>query len=104
MPFRPRPSRRHAVLRRLAAVRDESAALDADDRWASRMGQAAHELGPVFASFATYLGSRLDLLRAADCRALARASAVGRCSPPARIKQILDGELGGAAAIADLRP
>src|SRR5436190_21757567 len=91
MPFRPRPSRRHAVLRRLAAVRDASAALDADDRWASRLGQAAHEPGPVFASFATYRGSRLDLLRAAARRALGPPAAGGPCPPPPRRRLVRAG-------------
>jgi hypothetical protein len=53
-------------------------------------------LGPVFGAFAAYMGSRIDLLPASDCRQLARAERTGRATPPHEVRALVAAELARA--------
>jgi hypothetical protein len=99
VPFRPRPSRRQAVTAALSAVAAGTTVFDSDERWAGRLRQTAAELGPVFAAFADYLATRVDLLRVADCRALAYTRTTSLVWPVGRVAQALGEEHGGRAVV-----
>jgi ubiquinone biosynthesis protein len=101
VPFRSRRTRRDEVRHGLAAL----TRADAGDReqWASRVRVALESLGPLFASFGTYLGSRIDLLSAGECRELAACA-----SPPlsvAHLRTLLGRERpDGIAWLRDVDP
>lgn len=101
VPFRAPRSRLETVVARLAPVASAREAFDRDNNWASALGQAAEDLGPVFASFAAYLATRVDLLAVSDCRELARVRTRARW-PVERIARTIAAELSDAGAIVDL--
>jgi hypothetical protein len=95
VPFRPRFRRRDEINRHLAAW--ESAG-DARGDWASRARGVLEGLGPVFGAFAAYIGSRIDLLPAMDCRELARADRTGRAASPDVVQSLLSADLASMGA------
>lgn len=65
-----------------------------------RLREALAELGPVFASFGRYLGSRPDLLPVADCLELAALPDAGEPSPASDVLERIAAELG--SPVSDL--
>jgi hypothetical protein len=89
IPFRPPFRRRDEVARQVAAW-DAGAAAGED--WPMRARRELEDLGPVPGAFAAYLGSRIDLFSATDCRALAGARRKGRASAPDVVRSLLSAE------------
>ena len=92
--------RRHDVEERLrqigvpAHAAPPSGRLVPEERHGARLRAALESLGPVFASFGLYLGSRLDLLPRRDCQELGRIRDVGFPAPPSDLVQLFRRELG----------
>jgi hypothetical protein len=82
--FRSCRSRRDQVLQCVSAL-TRTAMVDDAEQWARRVRSTLEGLGPLFASFAAYVGSRIDLLTTDECNELARCAVLSR-------------ELAGAAA------
>ncbi len=61
----------------------------------ARLRGACEELGPVFRSFARSLASRVDLLPASDCLALAATADWVRPLPSTAVREQIVAELGG---------
>jgi hypothetical protein len=60
----------------------------------ARLREGLESLGPVFASFGRYLGSRADLLPVADCLVLAGIPDLGEAAPPGAVAERIAAELG----------
>jgi ubiquinone biosynthesis protein len=82
---------RHGLLRRPYAVATGTAF---GDGFAARLGAALLELGPGFAAFGRYLGSRPDLLDAASALELLALPDRGAAAPPEIVRALLAVELG----------
>ena len=65
-----------------------------DGQFGRRMSETLSALGPVFSVFGGYLVSRPDLLSPPDCLALAVRPERSQPTPPARVREQLERELG----------
>ena len=83
--------RRREVERHLGALGDAPSV--------GRLCEALAGLGPVFASFGRYLGSRPDLLPVADCLDLAALPDVGEPSPAFDVLEKIAAELGSPVSV-----
>ncbi len=102
VPFRARSARPREIIARLSGIAPADAAFDWDDRWATAFRDAADALGPVFSSFAAYLGSRVDLGSIADCRVLGREPAARRRWPVDRVQRLITADLGPRAPVVEM--
>jgi ubiquinone biosynthesis protein len=65
-----------------------------EESFAQRLAAALQTLGPAFSAFGLYLASRVDLLPAAECLALAAIPDRGEPVPLPAVRELLAAELG----------
>ena len=67
---------------------------DYDEAHACKLREALESLGPVFASFALYLSSRVDLLSPRNCLQLASVPNSGMGTPSSSVRALIGREIG----------
>ena len=67
---------------------------DYDDAHACKLREALESLGPVFASFALYMSSRVDLLSPQNCHQLASIPDSGMGTPSSYVRALIGQEIG----------
>src|SRR5262245_30318064 len=104
VPCRGPKDRRKAVEHRLAMLgltrRSRSISMshgaEYDDAHACKLREALESLGPVFAFFALYMSSRVDLLSPRTCLQLASIPDSGMGTPGSSVRALIGREIGRA--------